>query len=170
MPGGPMRQELDKGFALFVMGANLWAEIPEKDRASVWHVGAITGEALSHAALKLRAEAWTRAAEGGFDIPKGTAPKPADHDSAASVQPVTFNGGNGKNPEPQFPKRASWLRDRLLERGWGNSDPSKYRGPDRKTVEKILRGEVVRNDEIDKLADALSSKPPKVSVLDIPQD
>jgi hypothetical protein len=62
----PMRKELEAGFALFVMRANPWAEIPEKDRASVWHVGAITGEALTHAALKLRAEAWTRAVEGGF--------------------------------------------------------------------------------------------------------
>ena len=62
----PMRKELEAGFALFVMRANPWAEIPEKDRASVWHVGAITGEALTHAALKLRAEGWTRAAGGGF--------------------------------------------------------------------------------------------------------
>ena len=58
-----MRKELETGFALFVMRANPWAEIPEDERASVWHVGAITGEALTHAALKLRAEAWKRAAD-----------------------------------------------------------------------------------------------------------
>src|ERR1035437_948968 len=62
----PMRKELDTAFTFFVMRANPWAEIPEADRATAWHVGAITGEALSHAALKLRAEAWARAAEGGF--------------------------------------------------------------------------------------------------------
>jgi hypothetical protein len=165
-----MRKELETGFALFVMRANPWAEIPEADRATAWHVGAITGEALSHTALKLRAEAWARAAEGGFRTPKGSAPNVADDDGAASIQPVKVNGGNGKNPEPKFPKRGSWLKERLLERGWSNSDPSKYGGPDRKTIEKILRGEAVRNDVLDKAASALSKKHATVSVLDIPQD
>jgi len=72
--------------------------------------------------------------------------------------------------EATFPARASWLKDRLLERGWSNSDPSEYQGPDRKTVQKILRGEAVRNDVLQKLADALSQKHSKVNVLDIPQD
>jgi hypothetical protein len=94
----------------------------------------------------------------------------ADDDGAASIQPVKVNGGNGKNPEPKFPKRGSWLKERLLERGWSNSDPSKYGGPDRKTIEKILRGEAVRNDVLDKAASALSKKHATVSVLDIPQD
>jgi DNA-binding Xre family transcriptional regulator len=63
-----------------------------------------------------------------------------------------------------------WLKDRLLERGWSNSDPAEYVGPDRKTVQKILRGEAVRNDVLQKLAGALSQKHGKVDVLDIPQD
>jgi hypothetical protein len=67
--------------------------------------------------------------------------------------------------------RALWLKDRLLERGWGNSDPSSYGGPDRKTIEKILRGEAVRNDVLEKLAESLSSgKHAKVKVLDIPRE
>jgi hypothetical protein len=92
----PMRKELDAGFALFVMRANPWAEIPEKDRASVWHVGAITGEALTHTALKLRAEAWTRAAAGGF--PK--ADKPGQSESSGAESPHTEAGPavNGTNP------------------------------------------------------------------------
>lgn len=69
-----------------------------------------------------------------------------------------------------FPSRASWLRDRLLERGWSNSDPAEYDGPDRKTIQKILRGESVRNDVLQKLADALSQRHGKVNVLEIPQD
>lgn len=85
-------------------------------------------------------------------------------------QPTGTNGDDVRTRSAEFPKRASWLKDRLLERGWSNSDPSKYRGPDRKTIEKVLRGERVRNDVIEKLAEALSSKPPKVSALDIPQD
>jgi hypothetical protein len=88
----PMRQELDRGFALFVMRANPWAEIPEKDRASVWHVGAITGEALTHAALKLQAEAWKHAAEGGFPEAKrgGAAESSGD-------EPVRTNAGPADN-------------------------------------------------------------------------
>ena len=94
----PMRKELEAGFALFVMRANPWAEIPEKDRASVWHVGAITGEALTHAALKLRAEAWTRAAEGGF--PK---PNEAKATEQAGNKPNGTEVGpavNGTKPRP----------------------------------------------------------------------
>ena len=92
----PMRKELATGFALFVMRANPWAEIPEDERASVWHVGAITGEALTHAALKLRAEAWKHAADGGFPEaiagaaePSGTDPTRTDSRPAVSVT----NGG-----------------------------------------------------------------------------
>ena len=77
---------------------------------------------------------------------------------------------SGARAETTFPARASWLKDRLLERGWGNSDPAAYDGPDRKTVQKILRGEAVRNDVLQKLAGALSQKHGKVDVLDIPQD
>jgi adenine-specific DNA methylase len=43
-------------------------------------------------------------------------------------------------------------------------------GSDLKTVQKILRGEAVRNDVLQKLADALSQRHCKVNVLDIPQD
>ena len=78
--------------------------------------------------------------------------------------------GRAADVGPPFPARASWLRDRLLERGWGNSDPSEYDGPDRKTVQKLLRGEAVRNDVLQKLADALSQRHAKVNVLDIPQN
>jgi hypothetical protein len=70
----------------------------------------------------------------------------------------------------RFPSRAAWLKERLLERGWSNSDPSEYSGPDRKTIEKILRGEGVRNDVLERLAEALSAKQSKVSALDIPKD
>jgi hypothetical protein len=95
-----MRKELDRGFALFVMRANPWAEIPEKDRASVWHVGAITGEALTHAALKLRAEAWKHAADGGFPEAKqaGAAEpggnEPTRTETGPAVNPLDGNGAD----------------------------------------------------------------------------
>jgi hypothetical protein len=72
----------------------------------------------------------------------------------------------------EFPKRAIWLKARLLDMGWSDSDPSKWGGPDRKTVQRILQGKAVGNPVVKKLADALSkptgSDPVKVS--DIPAE
>ena len=76
------------------------------------------------------------------------------------------------NPRTAFPKRAIWLKSRLLDMGWSDSDPSQWGGPDRKTVLKILRGESVGNPVLKRLADALSkprgSIPVKAS--DIPAE
>ncbi len=58
----------------------------------------------------------------------------------------------------------------MLERGWSTADASKFGGPDRKTIEKILRGEAVRNDVLEKLAVALSKRHEDVTVVDVPQD
>lgn len=69
-----------------------------------------------------------------------------------------------------FPNRVKWLKDRLLERGWSSGDPYKFHGPDRKTVEKILQGESVRNDVLEKLATALSGKFLEVNATEIPKD
>jgi hypothetical protein len=80
----------------------------------------------------------------------------------------------GRQDEPlsaeRFPKRATWLKQRLKERSWDHNDPIRHNGPDRKTVLKILDGEKVREDVLEKLANALSSKGQKVSPLDIPSD
>jgi hypothetical protein len=67
--GDAMRSEINAGFTFFVRRANPWAGIPETDRASKWHVGAITEEALSHMSMKLIADATARAASGGFREP-----------------------------------------------------------------------------------------------------
>lgn len=63
-----------------------------------------------------------------------------------------------RNPQisTTFAKRAAWLESRLRDLGWSTSDPAAWGGPDRKTVEKILRGEAVKNGSLKKLADALS--------------
>ncbi len=96
----PMRQELDTGFMLFVMRANPWAEIPENERASVWHVGAITGEALTHAALKLRAEAWKHAAAGGFtDAKQAGAAEPNGNEPTRTETGPAVNGTNGNTAD-----------------------------------------------------------------------
>jgi len=69
-----------------------------------------------------------------------------------------------------FPKRAEWLRERLAERGWDHNDPPKRRGPDRKTVLKILNGGDVRGSVLESLAQSLSEKYASVGLLDIPRD
>ena len=96
--------------------------------------------------------------------------EPARAELPTGAKTKSGSGPERRQPVPNYPARASWLKDRLLERGWSNSDPSEYEGPDRKTVQKILRGEAVRNDVLQKLADALSKRHDKVNVLDIPQD
>jgi hypothetical protein len=101
-----MRKELETGFALFVMRANPWAEIPEDERASVWHVGAITGEALTHAALKLRAEAWKRAAERGFPAANQEgATQPSGNEPTRTGAGPTVNGTNPAESDGKGRKR-----------------------------------------------------------------
>jgi hypothetical protein len=80
----------------------------------------------------------------------------------AMKMPVVPNGS-------MFPLRAEWLRTRLNERAWNRNDPVRQRGPDPKTIDKILAGAAVREDVLEKLASALSSKFAKVQLLDIPQ-
>ena len=72
--------------------------------------------------------------------------------------------------DAQFPNRATWLRERLAERGWDHNDLPRHGGPDRKTAFKILAGGEVRPDVLDKLAKALSFiKKFPVNILDIPK-
>jgi hypothetical protein len=97
-------------------------------------------------------------------------PRPA----TASRVPGDDDENKGTNRRrkavPDFPKRAAWLRDRLTERAWNRNDPLRFRGPDPKTVDKILRGEAVREDVLEKLATAFSQKGEIVNLLNIPRD
>ena len=70
---------------------------------------------------------------------------------------------------------ASWLATRLRERSWNKHDVERHSGPNHKTVQKILSGEPVRAETLNKLARALSNAPsslklPQVNLLDIPAD
>ena len=67
--------------------------------------------------------------------------------------------------ERHYPKRAAWLKGRLVDLGWSESDPSKWGGPDRKTVQKVLRGEAVSNHSLKKLAESLSQPAKAARVL-----
>lgn len=190
-----MALELDAGFMFFVVGAKPWATIPEADRDEVLHlsgryadfaavanrtglqVGAITAQALSHLALRLREEALTRAVESGLkpahaDVTESSADQSRPTDAGPAVKK---EDGGRPGPEPQFPKRAVWLKARLGERAWNKHDLARYRGPDHKTVQKVLDGFAVREEVLQKVADGLSKgkvhgKSVDVSVVDIPQD
>jgi len=71
--------------------------------------------------------------------------------------------------DPEFLKRAAWLKDQLQAWSWNKHDLHRNGGPDNKTVQKILDGFDVRADVLEKVARALSVKRP-VAVLDIPRD
>jgi hypothetical protein len=79
-------------------------------------------------------------------------------------------GKRGTQVASEFPKRAEWLKARLKERSWVKSEIGRRSGPDRKTVTKILNGETVRDDVLDRLARALSAKYRKVDITDIPSE
>jgi hypothetical protein len=95
---------------------------------------------------------------------------------AITVIPVSQPEGTkppalaGSPESAEFPKRASWLKARLKERNWGQSDITRHSGPDRKTIRKILSGEPVREDVLDRLARALSAKYHSVDITDIPSE
>lgn len=92
------------------------------------------------------------------DMPPSRGPDPV-----RSVPEIT-------GPEPEFPRRAEWLRERFRERSWNRNDPLRQNGPDPKTIDKILAGQAVREDVLERLASALSNKWAKVSVIEIPQN
>jgi hypothetical protein len=76
--------------------------------------------------------------------------------------------------EAKFPVRALWLKERLDERAWNKHDVSRHSGPNHKSVQKILDGYSVREDLLEKLANALSQssssqKRSAVNILDIPR-
>ena len=107
---------------------------------------------------------------------------------AADVEPDTtgqlgptgeVNGdaadGRDLGVAPHFPRRAAWLEERLRERSWSRHDLSRNGGLDWKTVQKILDGQRIREDGLEKVAIGLSKasawmKLTPVTLLDIPQD
>ena len=135
-----MRQELNVGFTFFVVGANPWAGIPETERASRWHVGAITGEALSQAAAKLLVEATAQAVDR------------QQVSELAAVKSIAVSA-------TAFPNRALWLKAKLAERDWSKHDLQRHGGPEHRTTQKILGGYEVQEDILRKVIGSLSSKP-----------
>jgi hypothetical protein len=95
---------------------------------------------------------------------------PAQREPALVSEVAGDHGGLKGAARPDFPKRAAWLKERLAERAWNRNDPLRHRGPDPKTIDKILRGETVREDVLEKLARSLSQKDKTVELLNIPRN
>jgi hypothetical protein len=131
---------------------------------------------------RARADELKRLERGSIEdaLPKanlaGTTPPGADEPARTEAGRAAHQpSGKRRDPIPQFPKRASWLNERLRERSWNKHDVERKNGPHHKTVQKILDGWHVREDALMKLAEALSAAPaklklPPVSSADIPTD
>ena len=77
-----------------------------------------------------------------------------------------------RTADESFPRRATWLQDRLKERGWHKNRLADFDGPDRKTAQRILDGLPVREEVLEKIVTALNKKKvgKPISLLDIPYD
>ena len=115
--GDDTRNELDIGF--FVMRANPRAKIPEADRASKRHIGAIIGEALSHTSQKLIAEAKARAAEGVFPKPEQACATAASLDESTHIGAHSVGKGRkrGAKPDVQMASRVVEIVARIAPDG-----------------------------------------------------
>jgi hypothetical protein len=104
----------------------------------------------------------------GDGLSKAEQTEAAGVGAAVPEQMAIAASGRRAGPQPEFPKRASWLRASLQERSWNKHDLARQGGPDHKTVQKILDGFPVREDVLGKVVAALAKKGGKPTALDIP--
>jgi hypothetical protein len=95
---------------------------------------------------------------------------PVEHIDEDTRDTEDADSGRTAKSASRFPNRALWLKSRLLERSWNKHDLARKAICDKNTVQKILNGLRVREDILGKIADGLSTKGAKVSVVDIPED
>jgi hypothetical protein len=129
---GPLQDEMDSGFALYCLRANLWAQIPDGEREKVWHVGAMTGETLSHAALNWRAEAWKRAAAGLLTNGEAAAKMESDALSNCDVSADATNR--------RAEARAAAVEPILTNKGWSIFEWATKSDVDFHTANDYLQG------------------------------
>lgn len=72
--------------------------------------------------------------------------------------------------KPEFPKRAEWVKEALCIRAWSTHDVERNRGPEHRTMAKILSGYGVRPDVLERLVTSLSSYRETVRLSDVPND
>jgi hypothetical protein len=120
-------------------------------------------------AEQLKLEAWQRIAVnagGPANSPDGDNVRRAERRPSQAPADATDDCDRGSRR--CFPLRAEWLRSQLAERAWNRNDPLRQGGPDPKTIDKVLRGEQVREDVLEKLAKSLSAKHSRIDLLAIP--
>jgi hypothetical protein len=143
------------GFTLYCLRANLWAQIADGERETIWHVGAMTGEALSHAALGWRAEAWKRAAAG--QLTNGQAAVAMESESTSSNTEVVVGGDAIKG---RADARTSFVLPILAEKGWSIFEWATNSEVDFHTADDFLKGLTKPyHSTRKKLAEGLGLKP-----------
>lgn len=153
-----LKEEMEQGFLFYFLRINPWADIPEENLDKVWHIGAITGQALSHAGLRWRAEALRRAAAG--QLTYAESPGEMESESAPSRDSlgadVTKVGASA---------REGFVMPILKKKGWSILDWANESKVDYHTAQGYLKGQT--NPYLStrrKLADALG-----VPVEELPQ-
>jgi hypothetical protein len=134
------------------------AAVKRRTVCTIQHVSQASGDYCLELANLARRDASTPIA--------ATSPSPPEERKSRTQRAILVR----PDADAQFPGRAAWLRERLAERSWNRHDPARQRGPDCKTIDRILSGKAVREDVLEKLAKSLSAKIKTVSVLDIPRD
>jgi hypothetical protein len=130
--------------------------------------GAYGVSALMHPSRRvLTAHLWVHARGSEIELWKETVtPEP----KKLVVELPKSDRGAADTCEKRAPDRASWLQERLRERGWGPQSFANEGGPDRKTLQRIYMGKPVRAMTLDKVATALSKSRglPRVTPGEIP--
>jgi hypothetical protein len=85
-----------------------------------------------------------------------------------NLRQVTSGSSNETTRDAE--KVASWAKARLQERGWKARHIYDNGGPDRGTINRILKGKSVRRKSLELFCDALSAAPgfPRVDLSQVP--
>lgn len=142
----PQEEEWATGLLFYWNRSNPVPKIPDRDRETMWHVGAITAEALCHASLKWQAEAWKRAAAGEL----------ANGDPATEGEPGATDGAG--SPAKVYKSRAGRNIDKLRKDcGWSFDQLAKRTGIDKSLIlGHVNKGKGAHPDTLKTYADAFS--------------
>lgn len=81
----------------------------------------------------------------------------------------------GQQPKAErpksYPKRAKWFRDKLIERGWGETELADFSGLTRKTIRRLLKGLPANAKTLSAAIDGLNrhGRAGRVGVNEIPE-
>ncbi len=129
---GPMQEEISQGFTFYCLRVNPWIQVPDEERETVWHVGAITGQALAHAALHWRAKAWELVAEGKLPEQTAQGQETARSPTQADRLRLVLKCRDLGIPDQHIWEEAKY-RDKTIFYAWLRDDTSKATlGTDRK--------------------------------------